>query len=143
MAWILEMKVTESRTNKGEESNGRAEREMTVGFNPGELLATDSEAINKWCRDMSQLCKCSIEEAIGKPNQPRIPEGGKPAQPDKTDGPSTDNQIKYIKALVAKVRDPPEAMNQLREEYEIKELKELTFAQASRVIERLKGKREG
>jgi hypothetical protein len=71
--------------------------------------------------------------------EPRKPESQ--PEPAKTDGPATENQLKYIKALIAKVRNPPEAMNQLREEYEIKELKGLTFGQASGVIERLKEKK--
>lgn len=133
------MKIVESRTVKGEEQNGRAEREFTVDFQPGELKADDIASIAMWCKQMSEACKCSIDESLPFKAQPRKPE----SQPesDKTDGPSTENQLKYIKALIAKVRNPPEAMNQLREEYEIKELKELTFAQASGVIERLKEKK--
>jgi hypothetical protein len=139
MAWISQMKVVESRTVKGEEQNGRAEREFTVDFLPGELKADDGPAINMWCKQMSEACKCSIDESMQFKAEPRKPESQ--PEPAKTDGPSTDNQLKYIKALIAKVRNPPEAMNQLREEYEIKELKELTFAQASGIIERLKGKK--
>ena len=139
MAWISQMKVTESRTVKGEEQNGRAEREFTVDFQPGELKADDMDSINMWCKQMSELCKCSIDESMPFKSEPRKPE----SQPEsgKTDGPLTENQLKYIKALITKVRNPPEAMDQLREEYEIKELKELTFGQASGVIERLKGKK--
>ncbi len=139
MAWISQMKVVESRTVKGEEQNGRAEREFTVDFLPGELKADDIASIQMWCKQMSEACKCSIDESMPFKAEPRKPES-QPG-PDKTDGPATDNQLKYIKALIAKVRNPPEAMSQLREEYEIKELKELTFGQASGVIERLKGKK--
>jgi hypothetical protein len=139
MAWISQMKVVESRTIKGEEQNGRAEREFTVDFLPGELKADDTASIQMWCKQMSEACKCSIDESMPFRAEPRKPE----SQPDseKKDGPATDNQLKYIKALIAKVRNPPEAMSQLREEYEIKELKELTFGQASGVIERLKEKK--
>ncbi len=139
MAWISQMKVVESRTVKGEEANGRAEREFTVDFLPGELKADDQESIRMWCKQMSEACKCSIDESMQFKAEPRKPEAQ--PQPDRTDGPATDNQLKYIKALIAKVRNPPEAMNQLKEEYEIKELKELTFGQASGVIERLKEKK--
>ena len=142
MAWISEIKVTESRTRMGEQGNGRAEREFTVSFNQGELQANDSPSINKWCKEMSELCKCAIEESLPPKSEPRTSEqGGKPSEPDKTDGPATDNQLKYIKALVVKERNPPEVMAQLREEYKIKELKELTFGQASGIIERLKEKK--
>jgi hypothetical protein len=143
MAWISQMKVVESRTVFSEgRGNGKAEREFTIAFAPGELKADDLPSIQMWCKQMSEACKCSIDEALPQDSKPRTPEqGGKPAEPDKSQGPATENQLKYIKALVAKKHDPPEVMRQLREEYEIKELKELTFGQASGVIERLKEKK--
>jgi hypothetical protein len=139
MAWISQMKVVESRTVKGEEQNGRAEREFTVDFLPGELKADDKESIQMWCKQMSEACKCSIDESMPFNAGPRKPE----SQPEseKKDGPATEKQIKYIKDLINKKHDPPEIMAALKEEYEIKELKELTFGQASGVIERLKEKK--
>jgi hypothetical protein len=136
MAWISQMKVAESRTifteNRG---NGKAEREMTVSFTPGELLTTDSESIRKYCREMSELCKCSIDEAIGTTSEPREPQKG--GAPDKKDNEekATEKQVKFIKSLAGK------RLPDLLKEYEVENLEDLTTEQASGAIELLKEKK--
>lgn len=140
MAWISQMKVVESRTVFSEQKgNGKAEREFTISFAPGELKAEDTPSIQKWCKEMSSYCKTSLDEALPYPSAPRTPEqGGKPSEPDKSNDPATQKQVNYIKDLINEKQNPPDVIAQIKEEYEIKELKELKFGQASAIISRLK-----
>lgn len=140
MSWISQMKIMESRTAFSDErGNGKAEREMTVSFVPGELLTTDNESIRKYCKELSELCKCSIDEAIGTTTQPREPQKGGP-QPDKKGvGPKASApQVKFIKDLLT---DKKIDEQELLKEYEISKLEELTKEQAMGAIKLLKEKK--
>lgn len=143
MAWISQMKIVESRTVFSEgHGNGKAEREFTVSFAPGELKADDVAAIKMWCKQMSEACKCSIDEALPFENKPRTPEqGGKPAEPPKEPESATLKQIGYIKDLVAKKTKPSEVLEDLKEYFHVKDLTNLNAEQASEAITRLKEKK--
>lgn len=145
MAWISQMKVGESRTIMVEGKNGKAEREFTVSFIPGELLTTDNAGIRVYCREMSELCKCSIDEAIGTTSEPREPaKGGAPQTPASTSGqpgkkePATDKQLDFIRKLLTEKKAN---LQELLDNYEVKELKDLTKEQANGAIKILKEKK--
>jgi len=143
MAWISQMKVSESWTIFSESrGNGKAEREMTVSFTPGELLTNDTDSIRKYCREMSELCKCSIDEAIGTTSEPREPKGGTADKKDETPEAITDPQLKFIKDLLARhSKKYPKILDELKEQYQITKVDELTKEQANGVITQLKEKK--
>ena len=142
MAWIKEMKIMLGRTIFSEgKGNGKAEREMTVSFTPGELLTTDSDSIRKYCREMSELCKCSIDEAIGTSSEPREPaKGGAPQTPASTSEPekATDKQLDLIRRLLSEKKVNGQ---ELLTHYEVQDITQLTKDKASGAIKLLKEKK--